>query len=293
MRVGMVGVGRLGAQLVFNLISNPKIDEIQITDIIKEKVEGTILDVSHAYPQFAEKLKATDEIDADIIIITAGFPRTTEKTRLELYDKNKKVMEEILKHLKLTEKTIIVVLTNPVEPLTYFIYKNSGLDWRKVIGFSNILDTARLTYTISKATGVNANKIKTLVIGEHGEKMIPLFSQTVVNGEKFDDFNVNKDEIEKRTKEGSKRILETVGGTQFGPATHLGNLVDSISDDGGKVFPLSFYLEDECYGLKDVCISLPVRVGKEGIKEVVELELNEEETRRLIELAKSLKEIEL
>jgi len=292
MKVGMVGVGRLGAQLVFNLISNPRIDEIQIMDIIKGRVEGTILDVSHAYPQFAGKLKDVDKIDADIIIITAGFPRTTEKTRIELYEKNRKVMEEVLKQLKLNDKTIIILLTNPVEPLTYFIHKNSGLSWRKVIGFSNILDTARLKFTISKMAGVNGDKIKTLVVGEHGEKMIPLFSQTIVDGKKLEDFGIDKVEVEKKVKEVSRRIIETMGGTQFGPATHLTNLINAITDGTEEIFSLSFYLEEKHYGLKDVCISLPVKVGNDGIKEVVELELSDEEKERLIEVAECLKEVE-
>jgi len=292
MKVGIVGVGRLGAQFVFNLITNPRIDEIQITDAIKGRVVGTILDVSHAYPQFAEKLREVGEVDADIIIITAGFPRTTEKTRMELYKKNRKVMEDVLKRLETKEETIIILLTNPVEPLAYFLYKNSGLDWRRVIGFSNILDTARLKYAISKEIGVDANKIKTFVIGEHGERMIPLFSQTIVDGKKLEEFDIDKEEIEKEVKDGARKIIETMGGTQFGPAAHLTNLVDAIINDTGEIFPLSFYLEEECYGLEDVCISLPVKVGSEGIKEVVEVELNEDERKRLLELAKILKEME-
>ena len=294
MKIAMMGVGRLGTQLVFNLVSNPKIEEIQIYDIIKDRVEGTILDISHAYPEFSGKMRAVDGgIDADIIIITAGYPRKPEDTRLQLLEKNKKIMSDVLKLLKLTKNTIIIVLTNPVEPLTHYIYKNADLDWRKVIGFSNMLDTARLKYVISKATNVNAGKIKTFIIGEHGEKMIPLFSQTTVGGKKLEEFDVDMNEMEKKTKMENKRILETMGGTQFGPGTHLSNLVNAILNDSNEIFPLSFYLNEEHYSLKDVCVSLPVRVGRMGIKEVVELEINDEEKRRLKELADALKEMEI
>jgi len=296
-KVSIIGVGRVGGMLAYLLVSHKKIDEIVLIDKIQPRVDGTILDVSHAYPEYSSKLKAgnyEDVKNSKVIIITAGLPRAPGTgTRMDLLDANKAILKEIIDSIKVSKDTVVLILTNPVEPLVYFAYKllQGKLDKKQVIGFSNILDSARLKFILSKITNVNPNKVEGLVIGEHGENMIPAFSVCKINGKPLADLDLEmiKDEL----KNSSIKLIEYLGGTQFGPSRHLENLVNAILNDTGEVFPVSFYIEsDDNYKLSDVCISVPAAIGSDGVKYIKKINLNKEEESSFLKLAGQLKKIQ-
>lgn len=294
MKISIIGIGRIGSLLAYSLVPNPKIDQILLFDTVKERVEGTILDISHAFPNSYSKLKEgdhSDMADSDIIVVIAGKPRTPDITRMGLFGANRNVIEELFSSIKPSKNSIIVILTNPVEPLAYLAYRISGLEWKRVIGFSNVLDTERLRVILSRELKIPAEKIDTLVIGEHGENMIPVFSQTIVDGKNLSSFNLNLEKITLQLKKAAAKIIKTAGATQFGPISHLVRFIDGIINDRHETFPVSFYLEKECYGIKDVCISLPVKIGRNGIEEVVSKPLSPEEKSKLKNVAKSIKTV--
>lgn len=296
-KISIVGVGRVGSELAYSLVKNPKVDEILLVDIIKSKVEGTILDISHAYPEFSYKLKPGELADTEgskIIVLAAGLPRTQKiKTRMELLSANKKIIEDIMKSITFSEDTLTIVTTNPVEPLTYLVQKLSGLNSKNIIGFSNVLDSKRLEYIISKKIRPRPTKIKSLVIGEHGENMIPVFSQCFIDDKPIFDYNLNFEEISDELKKSSKAILDTIGFTQFGPASHIERLIDSILNNSNEVFSVSSYFDrNEHYGIEDVCISLPVKINSNGISSVEHYELTDDEKQKLSKLASELKKIQ-
>lgn len=296
MKVSIIGLGRVGSTLVYSLTPNPSIDELFIYDVIEKKMQGVMLDVSHAYPEFSYKLKTGEPSQtkkSKIIIIAAGIPRDTKiKSRIDLLEDNKKIMQRILEDIKWDGNTIILVLTNPVEPLTYLAYKNSKLNEKKVIGLSNYLDSQRLKYLISKRIGASAKDIEGFVIGEHGEDMIPIFSSCKVNKNPIELKKSEREGIENELKAASKEIIALSGGTQFGPAETTVRVVDSIINDSKEIFPLSFFANSEYYNVENVCISLPVKVGISGIEEIVHINLNEDERKRLKNLEVKLKKIQ-
>lgn len=277
-KVSIIGVGRVGSLLTYFLVSNPKIDKINLIDVLKDKVEGTRLDISHAYPEFSSKLKAADYSDvrdSDIVVICVGKSGTPKtKSRMELLDTNKKAMLQVMKSIGKLEDTIMIILTNPVEPLTYLAYKLSGLKNNKVIGFSNILDSERLKFIL--------NKKQALVIGEHGEGMIPVSSYCEV-GEK--ELNT--------LKNTANDIIKFVGSTTFGPARHLSRLITAIINDDKAMFPVSSYIEkNDFYEIEDVCLSLPSIIGRSGIEGIVKVDLNKQERKKLKALAEKIKKIQ-
>jgi len=296
-RVSIIGAGRVGSMLAYLLAPHKKIDEIVLVDKIQPRVDGTVLEVSHAYPEYSSKLKAgnyEDVKDSKVIIITAGLPRAPGTgTRIDLLDANKNILKEVLESIKVSKDSVILILTNPVEPLVYFTYKllADKLNKEQVIGFSNILDSARLKFILSKIANVDASKVESLVVGEHGENMILAFSNCKINGKPLTGLDLES--VSKELKNSSKKIIECLGGTQFGPAKHTADLVNAILNDTGEVFPVSFYIEkDDNYNVSDVCLSLPAAIGFNGIKSVKKINLSKDEKDSLLKLVGQLKKIQ-
>jgi len=296
-KVSIIGTGRVGGMIAYLLAPNKKVDEIVLIDKIQPKVEGTMLDVSHAFPEHSTKLKAggyNDTAGSKIIIITAGLPRMPDmETRMGLLDANKPIMKEIIQSIKVSSDSVVIILTNPVEPLVCLACKllKGKLDSRRIMGFSNMLDTARLRFIISQATGEDPEKIEALVIGEHGENMIPVFSACKANGRPLQ--NLDKESLKAKLKSSSRRVVECLGGTQFGPGRHMGRLIDAILNDTGEVFPVSFYVESgDAYKVSGVCISLPAAIGASGIKYVKKINLDEDEMNMLSKLSEELKKVQ-
>lgn len=261
----MIGVGKVGSAAVFNLLKNEKITEISLIDIIPDKLEGEYLDLLHATKGLGIDIKLVYSENYDIVkdshlvIITGGFPRKDEDSRLDLAQRNIKIIRDIIEKIKEQEKDcLILVVTNPVDILTYYALKFSGFDRKKVFGMGTILDSYRLE--------VVEPNVKT-ILGEHGNSMV------------FVPDGISEDS-KVYAKKISKRIIETKGGTWWGPAIAIADIVDSIVNDKKDVKLVSTLLKGE-YEIEDVCLSVPVKLGINGIEEILEIDLSEKELKLL------------
>jgi malate dehydrogenase len=216
-----------------------------------------------------------------IIVITAGFPRTPGMSREELFQKNSSIVKEAVLNIKsLCPLAMIVVVTNPLDAMTYLAYKESGFDRRRVIGMAGVLDTARFTAILAEIAGVRYEDIKTYVIGSHGDSMVPLVSRTTINGKPLSKV-LSPEKIElaiARTKNRGAEIVNLLkaGSAYYAPSASAFHMVRAIIKDTKEEMCVSCILTGE-YGIKDVCIGVPARLGKDGIEEILEFELGQRE----------------
>ncbi|MEM5781681.1 MAG: hypothetical protein QXD43_00585 [Candidatus Aenigmatarchaeota archaeon] len=274
MKVAIVGLGRVGSRIAFCLMENKNIDEILLINRTMETSEGLYLELSSAFPEFAKKLKVAyfeDAKEADIVVIAAGIPQFPMQKRIELLKTNEKIINEVFDLIKIKNTAIILVITNPVDIISYIVWKRSGLNSNQIIGFGGYLDTNRLKYLISKETGKEPNKIDCYVIGEHGEEQIPIFREEVLN----------RDEIVFGVRNYIQDVISKIGASMFAPAKLVCDMVNTIIKDEKKVYCVSYY--DKNYGM---FITWPCIIGRNGIIKKVNINLNqkeEEEFKKLIE----------
>lgn len=296
-KVSIIGTGKAGGLLSHCIASEPRIDSLTLVDIIEPLLKSTVLDLSHAYPEAHHKIKAgtyADVGDSDIVVMTAGVARNLPmETRLDLVQKNSEVYRQILSEIDFGDKTKVIVMTNPVEPLTYLTYKVTGLAAAQVIGFSNVVDSARLRYILSKESGVEASRVDAVVIGHHGEDMLPVFSQASVGGKRPAELGMDLLLVRDMLRESSKSVLEGLGVTMYGPAAHMTRVLDSMIHDKNDIFPLSHFIDsNDFYKIENACISLPVRIGKEGVTEIYDMKLSSSEQSELQSIQEKLKDVQ-
>lgn len=291
--MSIIGTGRLGSALAYSIIPNPLVDEIMLYDSVPGKSDGVSLDISHAYPEFAGKMissETSSTAGSKIIVITAGVARTSEmSSRADLLQSNKKIIEDVIGWLDLGDDTILIIATNPVEEMCHLAHSILGISPNRILGFGSSLDSKRMQCIISKKTSVPSNKISCMVIGEHGSGMIPLFSHCVIDGSPASDYNLDENDIEHAVKDTSSVIIKSVGGTEFGPAHSLAEMIDAILSDSKTTMAASVFTSGE-YGINGVFVSLPVKVGIDGVIAIEKFNLSENEKSRLSEVSKKLTE---
>ncbi len=291
-KIALVGTGFVGMSMAYSLINQGGINELVLIDINKDKTKGEELDLSHGLPfaQDAIKIKAGDYMhckDVDIVVITAGIPRGPGETRLELTEKNTKIIKEITKKIMDSGfDGIIVVASNPVDLMTYVVYKESGLPKSKVIGTGTLLDTSRLRCVISNKFNISPKNIHAYVMGEHGDSSFVPWTHSFVGCLNICDYikeeNMEKsilEEICQEVRDVSKEIIETKKATYYGIGMALTRLVKAILEDENTILPVSTYLEGE-YSQKDICIGVPAKINRKGIEKILELKLSEEEKQK-------------
>jgi malate dehydrogenase len=280
-KISVIGLGRVGGTLSYELLRHPKVEELFIYDVLEKKTEGLCLDLSHSCPELSNKIKTgylSQASDSDIIILTAGLPRTDAvKTRMDLAKTNGEILRGVFKSVRPKEDSIVIVVTNPVEPMVNIVLKSTGLDKSKVLGFGGHLDTQRFRCIVAKARKADPADVEGIVIGDHGDNMIPLFSGCTVGGKKANFTNAEKEIIRKELAGMGKKIVDLVGGTQFGPVGGINHLVDSILNDRRRTFLLSTKINDKLYFDERVCMSLPTTVGSNGAIEVKGINLDADE----------------
>jgi malate/lactate dehydrogenase len=275
MKISFIGLGKVGSATVFSLLNNKKIDEILLIDIVPNLLEGEYLDLLHAASGLNSSLRLNysgsieDVKGSHLIVISAGFPRKSESSRLDLAIANSTIVKDIIEKIKKVEKDcLILMVTNPVDINTYIATKVSGFKRKHVFGMGSILDFSRFKIMEPKAK---------MIMGEHGNSMV------------FVPYNA-KEESKEYTKKISKKVIELKGGTWWAPAVAIGSIIDSIVNDRKDVKVVSTLLDDE-YGIKDVCLGIPVRLGINGIEEIIEMKLNSKELEMLKKSAEILKEV--
>jgi len=299
MKVSIIGAGNVGGLTAMRL-AQEGVGDILLEDIAKGIAEGKAYDLEdcRAILKYNYQLKGTEDIkeisNSDIIVITAGLFRKPGMTREDLLQKNAQILKDICLNIKkISPESMVMVITNPLDLMTYLALKTTGFKPNKVFGMGISLDASRFANLISKELNISPLDIEAWVIGSHGEGMLPLPRFTNIKGVALDEF-LDEKKIEtliKRTLERGHEIISLLGSgsAHFAPSAAIANIVRAIAKDEKRTVGLSAYVNGE-YGIKDVCIGVPCRLGKNGIEEIIELDLNAQEKEAFLKSATILKE---
>jgi L-lactate dehydrogenase len=303
-KIAVIGAGFVGSTTAFTLMQSGLVSELALIDISNEKAEGEAMDMNHGMP-FVHPVKIhqgtySDCADADIVIITAGANQKPGETRMDLVQKNTVIFKSIIQEVvKFNKDCILLVVTNPVDILTYVTYKISGFPKNKVIGSGTVLDTARFKYLLGNHVGVDSRNVHAYIIGEHGDTEVPAWSMTNIAGIPMDkycdnckscDNSSSRNKIFQDVKNAAYEIIKRKGATYYAVALAVKRIVEAIIRDENSILTVSSILEGQ-YGLNDVCLSLPSVVNRNGLERIIDLPLSLEENRLLIDSGNSLKEV--
>ena len=303
-KVAIIGCGFVGSASAFALMQSGLFYEMVLIDADMDRAQGEALDISHGMP-FSRPMKIyagdyDDIVDAAIIIVTAGANQKPNETRLDLVHKNVGIFKSIIPQIKERKcQGILLIVSNPVDILTYAALKISGFEENRVIGSGTVLDTSRLKYQIGEYLGVDSRSVHAFIIGEHGDSEIAAWSSANVSGVPMRSFYEmkGKHKYEKATenianivKNSAYEIIEKKKATYYGIAMSVRRICEAIVRDEKSILPISGPMHGE-YGISDVVLSMPAIVGKEGLEGHMPIELNEEEIKALRESADTLKEV--
>lgn len=302
-RVVVIGTGFVGSSYSFALLNQGVTDEMVLIDLNKKKAEGDAMDLNHGMP-FGSPMKIwageySDCKDADIVVITAGANQGPGETRLDLIEKNAKIFKTIVGEVMNSGfDGIFLIATNPVDILSYATWKYSGLPMERVIGSGTILDTARFRFLLGQYFNVDSRNVHAYIMGEHGDTELPVWSHANIGGRPilsyFEDHKEGRslddlDEIFVNVRDAAYHIIDRKGATHYAIAMGLVRLTRAILRNENSILTVSTLLQGE-YGLDDIYIGVPAIVNSGGIREVLELSLNGEETEKLHHSAKVLKD---
>jgi malate dehydrogenase len=285
-KVTVVGAGNVGATCANVLAHKDIVNEVVLIDIIGDLARGKALDSWQQAPidYYSTRLTGTedykDTAGSDIVVITAGIPRKPGMSRDDLISTNAKIVTSVTNSImEHSENPIIIVVSNPLDVMTYAAHKASGLDSSRVFGMAGILDTARYRAFLATALNVSPKDIQAVLMGGHGDTMVPLPRYTTVSGipvkEMIDDETL--DAIVERTKSGGGELVKLMGTSAwYAPGAAAAQMVEAIVRNENRIFPCCALLNGE-YGMKDVYLGVPVKLGKAGITELLELKLDADE----------------
>ena len=303
-KVAVIGCGFVGATSAFSLIQTGLFSEMVLIDANHQKAEGEAMDLSHgsAYltPMNIYAGGYDDIVDAGLIVITAGANQKPNETRLDLVKKNVAIFKSIIPEIKNRNcEGILMIVSNPVDILTYVTLKLSGFPAHRVIGSGTVLDTARLKYVLGRHLQVDPRDVHAYIIGEHGDSELAVWSGAQVAGIHINHFcelrgHFNHQEAMERLAQqvldSAYEIIERKGATYYGVAVAVKRIATAIVKNEHAVLPISSLMQGE-FGLNDICLSIPTVVGSQGVEKVVDIYLNNEENEKLQESAKALKEV--
>jgi L-lactate dehydrogenase len=303
-KITVVGAGLVGSTTAYTLMISGLFSELVLIDLNSEKAKGEVMDLSHGMP-FVRPVRITngsyaDCADSDIIIISAGANQKPGETRIDLVHKNTAIFKSIIREIiKYNADCILLVVTNPVDILTYVTWKISGFPKEKVIGSGTVLDTARFKYKLGEHVGIDPRNVHAYIIGEHGDSEVAAWSLTNIAGIPMEKYcedcrkckgRLSKYEIYNDVKNAAYEIIRRKGATYYAVALAVRRIVEAIVRDENSILTVSSLMEGY-YGLHDVCLSLPAVVNSTGISRVLEVPLNEAEKEALINSGNALKDI--
>ncbi len=289
-KITVIGAGHVGEVAAFK-IAEKELGDVVLLDVIEDMPIGKGLDMREGGPvgQYDSAIMGTnayeDTANSDIVVITAGKPRTPGMSRDELLDANvqiiKPVTEEVVKH---SPNAMLLIVTNPLDAMAYLAYKVSGFPKNRVFGMAGILDTTRFRAFISMELNVSVENIQALVLGGHGDTMVPIARYTTVAGIPLTHF-LGQDKIDaivERTRKGGGEIVKYLktGSAYYAPSLAVAEMVESIVKDKKKILPCAAYLEGE-YGINDLYFGVPIKLGADGVEEIVEIDLTDDEKEML------------
>jgi len=298
-KVSVIGAGNVGAEVARRLAEKDLADVV-LVDILEGIPQGKALDMLQSGPilGFTSQIKGTNDYseikDSQIVVVTAGLARKPGMSRDDLLAKNAEIVKSVVEKIKnLAKDSIILMVTNPLDTMAYLAWKVSQFDAKRVIGMAPLLDAARMATFIATELKVPVTEIKAMVLGTHGDLMVPVPTQTTVSGKPITEL-LPKDKIDgivERTRKGGAEIVSFLktGSAYYAPSAAAAYMVESILKDEKKIIPSSVFVQGE-YGLKDLFIGIPAKLGKKGVEKIIEIDLTEEEKEALKRSAEAIKE---
>jgi malate dehydrogenase len=297
-KISIIGAGFVGATAA-HWAAEKELGDVVLVDILEGIPQGKALDLFEASPieGFDARVIGTNGYeetkDSDVVIITSGVPRKPGMSREDLLDINKKIIESVVAEVVArSPKAILMMVTNPLDTMTYLAYKKSGFPRERVMGMAGVLDTARFRSFIAIELGVSVEDIQSLLLGGHGDEMVPLPRYTTVSGIPLSQLLPKEaiDRLVDRTRKGGGEIVNLLktGSAFYAPSAGVIQMAEAVLKDKKRILPCCVYLNGE-YGLKDICFGVPVKLGARGIESVIELELTEEEKKLVAKSAESVK----
>jgi len=296
--ISVIGAGKVGSSAAFSILGR-RISDVVLIDIAENLAQGEALDMMQAAPaiEFDGKIKGTSNYGemegSELVIVTAGLARQPEMSRFDLAEKNAKIMKSIVKEVvKYAPDCKLMIVSNPVDIMTYVAFKESGFERNRVFGMGNILDTLRFRSYIATELGVSREDIRALVIGEHGDSMVPLVNYASVSGIPIASL-LGKEQIEKivnLTRTSGSDVIKLKGSTVYAPAAVIAIMADAVLRGRNRVMGISTYLQGE-YGFSDIAIGVPCVLGKNGIEKILEFRLDFEANEAFKKSASTIQDV--
>jgi malate dehydrogenase len=298
MKITVVGSGFVGQTTAMRILEEG-LGEVCLIDIIEGKPQGIALDLRQAAPieGYEPTIVGTndyaDTAGSDVVAITAGFPRQPGMSRMDLLGKNAAIVRDVVANVVPgSPDAILIVVTNPLDEMTYLAAEASGFPRERVVGMAGVLDSARLRSFIAEELGVSPSSVDAITLGSHGDSMVALPRHATVGGRPLPDL-VDEGTLERlfqRTRDGGAEIVALLrsGSAYYAPSAAIVAMVEAIANDAKAVLPVCAWATGQ-YGISDVYVGVPVRLGAKGVEEIVELDLNEDELGRLREAAEGIR----
>jgi malate dehydrogenase len=295
--IGFLGAGRVGAQAALE-VASAGIDDVRLVDILPGLAEGEAMDISQKIAETGVDVEVRGSTDfsslrgSTVVVITAGLARKPGMTRMDLLEKNAGIVSSVAKEIaKHAPEAVALTVTNPMDVMNWVVLRKTGFPKGRVVGMGGILDLSRFKSTISAMLDVSHSSISSLVIGEHGESMLPLARYTSIGGVPLTKL-MDETQIAlamETTRRVAIDVISKKGATVDAPANAVVRMVKAIAWDRKEVIPASAYLEGE-YGVKDLCIGVPLVLGANGVERILPLDLNEKEKAQFSKGAQTIRE---
>ncbi|HXY72945.1 MAG TPA: malate dehydrogenase [Actinomycetota bacterium] len=300
MRVTIVGSGFVGATAAMRIAQRGLADEVVMIDIVEGLPQGLSLDMRESAPveEFEPNVRGTndyaDTAGSDVVVVTAGLPRQPGMSRMDLLDKNagilRSVVGEVATH---SPDAILIVVTNPLDEMTFLAAELSGFPKERVMGMAGVLDSARLRYFIADAVGASPGSVDAITLGSHGEAMVPLPRHATVGGKPLTDLvdSATLERLYARTRDAGAEIVQLLkkGSAYYAPSASIAQMVNAIAGNTKQVLPVCAWCTGQ-YGISDVYVGVPAKLGTRGVEEIVELDLNDGELSALRTAAEGIRE---
>ena len=301
-KIALIGAGNIGGTLA-HLIVLKQLGDVVLIDIADGIPQGKALDLSQSssIESFDVKVSGSSSFkdinDADVVIVTAGFPRRPGMTRDDLVEKNSKIIQNVGKSIKkFCPKAFVICITNPLDAMVSVLQKSASIKKNMCVGMAGVLDSSRLKYFLANEFKVSVQDVNTFVLGGHGDTMVPLLRYSTVSGIPISEliklkFTTKKkiDSIINRTRDGGAEIVKLMNTSAFyAPASSAVAMVESFLKDENRILPCAAYLNGE-YGVKGLYVGVPVIINKTGVKKVIELKLNSSEKKQFLKSVNAVK----
>ncbi|MDA4134630.1 MAG: malate dehydrogenase [Thaumarchaeota archaeon] len=295
--IGFVGAGRVGAQAALE-VASLGVDDLVLVDIVPGLAEGEALDISHKLSEAGVDVSVTGSVDfssiagADVVVITAGLARKPGMTRMDLLGKNAGIVASVAKEVgRYASDAVAITVTNPMDVMNYVVHKATGFPAARVVGMGGVLDLSRFKHVLSLRLGVSRSSIMALVIGEHGENMVPLARYTSIGGVPLTSMLDEKqiEETIQSTRQVAIDVIAKKGATVDAPGNAIARMVKAVAWDRHEILPASTFLDGQ-YGVSGLGIGVPLMLGAKGVERVYELALNDSERAQFMKGAETIRE---